>query len=65
MVIETDDPPMIKPKEVVYVYCAEMAKEILAKERNIELNCVKQEQQVCSSDKDIDAFYGDGHVVNK
>jgi len=45
-------------KETVYVYCADVAKEILRDESNIELNCVLMTQRVCSTPEEIDKFYG-------
>jgi len=58
MVVIEDGPLPENKKEVVYVYCAEVARELLLKEgHKIELNCVKQEQRVCGSYGDIDKFY--------
>jgi len=47
-----------KSKESVYVYCADVAKDILAKEKNIELCCVIATQRICSTPEEIDFFYG-------
>jgi len=52
-----------QPKEIIYVYNEEHAiavmNEEIEKGTNFELNCVKQQQRVCSSDNDIKKFYED------